>query len=131
MKNDNTCCQTGDCDTAVAESNPTTVNFTEPSWNADRHDRGVDLQVILPGVAKDDLQLEVRGQQLHLEATRRAPENRGRLIYGRPAPESYRLRLRLGDTLDGSGLRAKLTDGILEVSVPLVESAQKRKVEIN
>jgi HSP20 family molecular chaperone IbpA len=133
MNTDTTCCESGVCEsnTAVAENNEeTNVRFTEPTWSADRHDHGVDLEVTLPGVNKEALNLEVHGQHLQLEARRAVPANSGRLIYGQPTPEGYRLKLRLGDTLDGSALKANLADGILTVSIPLVESAKPRKVEI-
>ena len=133
MNTETTCCETDGCNTAVTEKNErneTTVRFTEPTWSADRHDQGVDLEVTLPGVKKEDLNLEVHGQHLQLEAQRATPESSGKLIYGQPAPDGYRLKLRLGDTLDGSALKANLADGILKVAIPLVESAQPRKVEI-
>ncbi|MGB6221902.1 Hsp20/alpha crystallin family protein [Haloferula sp.] len=131
MNTDTTCCQTDGGNAAVAERNETTVRYTEPVWNADRHDQGVDLEVTLPGVAKEALSLEVHGQHLQLEAQRKSPESSGKLIYGQPSPEGYRLKLRLGDTLDGAALKANLENGILRVSIPLLESAQPRKVEIN
>ncbi|MFC7335702.1 Hsp20/alpha crystallin family protein [Haloferula chungangensis] len=131
MNNDTTCCETDGCNTAVAEKTETTIRYTEPTWSADRHDQGVDLEITLPGVKKEDLNLEVLSRHLQLEAKRAAQENSGKLIYGQPGPEGYRLKLRLGDTLDGSALKASLADGILKVSIPLTESAQPRKVEIN
>ncbi|MEP4076479.1 Hsp20/alpha crystallin family protein [Haloferula sp.] len=131
MNTDTNCCQTDGCNTAVAERNETTVHYSEPAWSGDRHDQGVDLEVTLPGVKKEALKLEVRDQHLHLDAQRAEHKSRGKLVYGQPKPEGYRLKLRLGDSLNGSALKAKLADGILRVSIPLVESAQPRKVEIN
>lgn len=131
MNTDTTCCQTDGCNTAVADQNETTIRYSEPTWNADRHDQGVDLKITLPGVKKEALDLKVHGQHLQLEAQRALSGSSGKLIYGEPSPEGYRLKLRLGDTLDGSALKANLADGILKVSIPLHESAQPRKVEIN
>lgn len=131
MNTDTTCCQTDGSNSAVAERTETTVRYSEPTWNADRHDQGVDLEVTLPGVTKEALDLQVHGQHLKLEARRASPKNSGKLIYGQPNPEGYRLKLRLGDTLDGSTLKANLADGILKILIPLHESAQPRKVEID
>ena len=131
MNTETTCCQTDGCNTAVADQTETAVHYSEPSWSADRHDQGVNLEVTLPGVNKEALSLEVHGQHLKLEARRATAKSSGKLIYGQPNPEGYRLKLRLGDTLDGSALKANLADGILKVSIPLVKSAQPRKVEIN
>lgn len=101
-----------------------------PEWNADQHEKGVDLKVTLPGVSKDDLSVEIVDSHLVLEAKRASSTAKGRLIQGAPSPDGYRLRLRLGASLDGSSLTARLENGVLEISVPLKESAQPRKIEV-
>lgn len=130
MNDTSTCCQDGVCESDTAVATRHEAVFVEPAWNANRHDQGVELEVTLPGVRKDDLTVEVHGRNLQLDARRPASENRGRLIHGRPAPDGYRLKLRLADSLDGSKLKAGLADGVLKVSIPLHEAAQPRRVDI-
>lgn len=119
-----------DRDTTTVAETSNTVRYAEPSWEARKHEKGVDVEVSLPGVRKDDLTLEVVGSQLRLEARRLPAADRGQLIHGEPAPEAYRLKLRLGETLDGEALEAHLADGVLRVKIPLVRSAQPRRIEI-
>ncbi|BCX50292.1 hypothetical protein HAHE_42000 [Haloferula helveola] len=135
MNHETTCCQASapeasTVETTVATRDGSSNSYVTPVWHARRTDHGVELEVTLPGVTKEALELEVRGSHLVLEARRPGSANDGRLIHGQPAPDGYRLKLRLGESLDGSGLRATLEAGILRASVPLVEAAQPKKIEI-
>ncbi len=131
MNEETTCCETPDTEnTAITTRDDRPRRLAEPAWNATRHDHGADIEVALPGVRKEDLKLEVRGSRLALEARRPDQAPAGRLIHGEPAPDGYRLELRLGNALDGSALSARLESGLLKVSVPLVKAAQPKRIEI-
>lgn len=116
--------------TAIRTRDEQPQRLAEPAWNANRHDDGADIEVALPGVRKEDLSLEVRGSRLTLEARRTNPSREGRLIHGEPAPDGYRLELRLGKALDGTALNAQLEAGLLRIRIPLVETAQPKRIEI-
>ncbi|GAA5484365.1 Hsp20/alpha crystallin family protein [Haloferula sargassicola] len=126
----NTCCENQATEVAPTEATATEVAYVQPQWRARRHESGVDLEIIVPGVKREDLKLESQAAQLVLEATRLQPENAGRLVHGAPAPEGYRLKLRVADNLDAGKLSAKLENGILRVSIPLVEAAQPKRIEV-
>jgi HSP20 family protein len=115
---------------APAETSSTPQRFTEPTWQARRHDHGSEIDIALPGVRKEDVKLEARGHRLILEARRATSDELGTLVHGEPAPEGYRLELRLGRALDGAGLSAKLEHGLLKVAVPLVEAARPKSIPI-
>ena len=132
MNPENTaCCETPLTDTTVVTREENTASFVQPEWNARKHDGGVDLEVTLPGVRKEDVAIEIRGESFRLEARRPRPGTGGRLVYGTPAPDGYRLRLRLGESLDGGALNARLEDGVLRIAIPLVEAAQPKKIEVH
>lgn len=107
------------------------LHRSEPRWSAARTKEGVDLRVELPGVKKEDLRLEVIHRELRLEADRAEDRGEARLIHGSPVPGGYRLKLRLAENLDGPALSARLENGVLAVSLPLVEAAQPRTIEVH
>lgn len=132
MNNDNTCCQNEVAEnTAITPRNERPTRFAEPAWSATRREDGADVEVALPGVRKEHLTLEARGSRLVLEARRGGNAPAGRLIHGEPAPDGYRLELRLGNSLDGSALSAKLESGLLRLSIPLVAAAQPKRIQID
>lgn len=116
--------------TAITSRDEQSPRLAEPAWNATRNDHGAEVEVALPGVCKEDLQIEVRGPKLTLQARRPNTSREGRLIHGEPAPDGYRLELRLGSALNGPSLSARLDSGLLRISIPLVETAQAKRIEI-
>ena len=131
MNNDTHCCQTPEREnTALATCGDRATRLAEPTWNATRREDGADIEVALPGVRKEDLKVEVRGSRLVVEAKRGSSNPSGRLIHGEPAADGYRLELRLGNSLDGGALSARLESGLLHLTIPLVEAAKPKRIEI-
>jgi len=88
----------------------------------------------LPGVKKDDIAVEIEGNEVTLSAeTRRETEAkegdkwlRTERYFGKSAR-----RFALPVELDESKAAAKFTDGVLELTLPKKASAVARKIEIN
>lgn len=106
------------------------VPRVQPLWSARQTDDGAILEIALPGVARDALDLEVGNRSLRLGANRRPGPGNARLIRGGELPGGYELELRLDDNLDGTNATAKLEDGVLTVTIPLAEAAKPRRIEI-
>lgn len=129
--NDSTCstdnCQ---CAPATGEQSETAVITTiQPQWQSKKTDDGAIVEIALPGVTKDDLELTTGNGFLKLEA-KRQPVAAGRLIQGTAAPGAYSLGLRLANNLDGGNANAKFEEGVLTVTLPLAESARPRRIEV-
>jgi HSP20 family protein len=90
------------------------------------------LRAELPGIEKDDLDVRVEDGVLILEGERKREREEGQhnvyrreRLYGR-----FARSFRLPTTVDASKVAATYKDGVLEVSVPKLEAAKPRKVEI-
>jgi HSP20 family protein len=101
-----------------------------PEWHAERTEHGLSLQVNLPGVDKNDVEISFADGQLRLRATRQPSPTGGELIYGDPAPEHYELRLRVGRSLNVKGSEAKLELGVLHLDIPLADEAKPQTIAI-
>ncbi len=102
----------------------------QPLWTSRETDDGAVVEIALPGVAKDELKLEIGDRFLRLDATRRVNGENLRLIRGSERPAGYELELRLDDKLDGGKAGARLEDGLLTVTLPLAEAAKPRRIEV-
>jgi len=130
----NTTCHEDTCTESLTEGLENTLTTAQPRWHAERTDNGVELEITLPGVARENLDLEVEGRELRLSARRDDAGDAGdarKLILGQPSPDAYALKLRLGESLDGDQLTAALKDGILKVAVPLASEARPRNISID
>jgi HSP20 family protein len=92
----------------------------------------VQLRFDLPGVDPESIDVTVdRGV---LTVTAKRTEEHGedeKLITRERVTGSFTRRLYLGDTLDSDKIEAAFADGVLNVRLPLLATAQPRKVEIS
>ena len=86
----------------------------------------------LPGVPAEAVDLTVERNQLTVTAERAPRREAGDewLVAERPVGRFTR-QLLLGDTLDTERIEATFADGVLEVRIPVAETAKPRKVAIN
>jgi HSP20 family protein len=92
----------------------------------------VQLRFDLPGVDAESINVTVDRGVLTVSAqrTEEAGEDE-KLIARERVTGSFTRRLYLGDTLDAEKIEAAFNDGVLTVRLPLVATAQPRKVEIS
>ena len=92
----------------------------------------VQLRFDLPGVDRGSIDVTVDRGVLTVSAQR--TEETGadeKLITRERVTGSFTRRLYLGDTLDADKIEAAFDDGVLTVRLPVLATAQPRKVEIN
>jgi HSP20 family protein len=89
----------------------------------------VDLD--LPGVDRDDVELTVERNVVTIRARRSAArkEDDEVIIDERPYGE-YARQLFLGDNLDPSGLTADMRDGVLHLTIPVSEASKPRQIQL-
>jgi HSP20 family protein len=89
-----------------------------------------ELLVFAPGRIKEHFHLDVNGNELTISYS--PPE-------GFPRPEwvlreysrgGFKRTFTLDETIDSSNIAAKYTDGVLQVSLPIIEGKQSAKKEI-
>ena len=94
-------------------------------------DAGITLLADLPGVPREQLELQVHGDTLSIEGTVTpdAPE-RLQPVYAEVRVPRYRRAFTLSRELDASRIEANLKDGVLQLRIPKHEHAQPRKVQV-
>jgi len=89
----------------------------------------VDLDI--PGVRRDDIDLTVERNVVTVRATRSPDRDEGDegIIDERPYGQFER-QLFLGDNLDPSRLSADLHDGVLRLTIPVSEDSKPRRIPL-
>jgi HSP20 family protein len=96
-----------------------------------RRDGEVVLRFDVPGVAQDKIDVTVDKGVLTVSATREETKTEGEnpvvreRLFG-----SFARRVRLSDTLDAEAIEASHRDGVLEIRIPVRETAQPRKITV-
>ena len=105
--------------------------YVVPPVDVFEDEASITLLADLPGVPRDQLQVRVDGETLHLEATARTagPENL-QLVYGEAQIPTYRRQFTLSRELDASRIEAQLRDGVLRLTIPKAEEAKPRRIHV-
>lgn len=116
----------------VAQGTSRDQPFIVPPVDVFENESGITLLADLPGVSRDRLGLRVDGETLHLEATAATagPQDM-QLIYGEAQYPSYRRQFTLSRELDASRIEASLKDGVLKLTIPKLEEAKPRRIEVS
>jgi HSP20 family molecular chaperone IbpA len=105
--------------------------FVVPPVDVFENESGITLLADLPGVSRERLGVRVDGETLVIEATADTPQPEGmQLLYGEAQYASYRRQFTLSRELDAARIEASLKDGVLRLSVPKLEEAKPRRVEV-
>jgi HSP20 family protein len=101
------------------------------AMDAYRHGDEVTIDVDLPGVDPDAIDLTVERDVLTISANREWDHNEDDEVFAAERPHgTYTRRVLLGDSLDSSNLQASYDHGVLTVTLPVSEQAQPRKIAI-
>ncbi len=100
--------------------------------DAYRHGDEFVVELDLPGVDTDSIDLTVERNVLTVHAQRRrAGEGEIELLVGERPQGTFSRQMFLGDTLDTENIRADYTDGVLTLKLPVAERAKPRRVPID
>jgi len=100
----------------------------------DAYRRGSDVwvQIDLPGVKAENLDITVERNMLTISAERDWQRQDGDQTYfGERHRGSFRRQIQLGDGLDLENLEANLHDGVLTLRIPVAEQAKPRRIEVS
>jgi HSP20 family molecular chaperone IbpA len=100
---------------------------------ADIFENGGSITVLadMPGVKAEDLKIDLRESVLTLTGPVSAPEKPGESDVLREYHSGTFFRqFTLAETIDQSKIDARLTDGVLRLELPKVESARPRQITV-
>ena len=99
--------------------------------DAFRHDGEFVIQLDLPGIDPDSIDLTVERSVLTVHAERKRPDDDAERVVGERTYGVFSRQMFLGDTLDVDELEADYTDGVLTIRIPVAEQAKPRKISID
>jgi HSP20 family protein len=121
---------------AVAKPEPASQETTRPKeqWVAPPVDifeteAGLTVVADLPGVSKENLDIEVKDDLLTLKA-KAAFQVPGNPVYQEFQLGAFFRQFRLADTVDTGRIQAELKHGVLTLLLPKAEAAKPRKIEV-
>ena len=103
-----------------------------PPLNVTRHESGITLEALCPGVNRDDLEVSVVGDAVTIRGQRKAPADVSEERYHRRERPlgAFTRTLSVGERLDPDGTQASYTNGILRLRLARAPEATPKKIAI-
>lgn len=107
----------------------TTTAFT-PVADVEETDDAYLVELEVPGIKRDDLDIEVSGRRLSVRGERKEKERVGVLRRRERAVGRFSYELTLPGGIDENEVEAHLDDGVLSIRLPKPERERPRRIEI-
>jgi len=90
----------------------------------------ITLRADLPGVKKNDVEIDVREGVLSLSASLNPSPDNWQPVYSEYQIGGYSRRFSLGEQIDQGKITADMDNGVLTLTLPKAEQHKPRKIEI-
>jgi len=114
-----------DADRAQAEQ------FIAPPASVIEAGNGYTLELEMPGVTKDGLDISVENNELTIIGRRSLPKVEGTLIHHESRPDNFRRTFELDPSIDADKISAKIEQGLVTLTLPKAEHVKPRKVTVS
>ncbi len=92
---------------------------------------GYILEVEMPGVNKEGLDISVESNELTITGRRSFPAVEGTLTHRESRPENFRRTFELDPSIDGNKISARIDQGLATLTLPKAEHVKPRKITVS
>lgn len=117
-------------ETPKATTRPERVNTATPPAHVLENEQGYVLEVELPGVSRDGLEISVEQGELTVVGRRASATTTGKAVYRESRGLDFRRVFVLDPSIDSARIAAKLDQGVLRLELPKSESMKPRQISV-
>jgi HSP20 family protein len=92
---------------------------------------GYMLEIEMPGVKKDGLDISFENNELTVIGRRSLPAVEGTLIHRESRPENFRRVFELDPSIDAEKISAKIDQGLVTLTLPKAEHVKPRRITVS
>jgi HSP20 family protein len=104
--------------------------FVMPAASVTENGDSYLLEVEMPGVNKQGLDISVENNELTITGRRSLPQVEGTCIHRESRSENFRRAFELDPSIDTSKIGAKIEQGVLALTLPKAEQVKPRKITV-
>ncbi len=92
---------------------------------------GVKLMLEMPGVGRDDVEIDLERRVLTIRGRGRVTSPEGfRRVYAEYGEGDYERVFTLSEDIDEAAIRAEMSNGVLTLTLPRAEAAKPKRIEV-
>ena len=104
--------------------------FITPTASVTEIGDGYTLEIEMPGVQKDGLEISVENNELAIIGRRLLPTVEGTLIHRESRPENFRRAFEIDPSIAADKIGAKIDQGLVTLTLPKAEHVKPRKITV-
>jgi HSP20 family protein len=105
--------------------------FVTPAASVTEIGDGYMLEIEMPGVKKDGLEISVENNELTIIGRRSLPTVEGTLLHRESRPENFRRMFEIDPSIDANKISAKIDQGLVTLTLPKAEHVKPRKITVS
>ena len=111
--------------------NQSTEQFIAPVATVLENADGYTLQVEMPGVNKEGLEMWIENNQLTIIGRRSLPGVPGTIVHRESRRENFRRAFELDPSIDAGKINAGIEQGVVTLTLPKAEQVKPRKITVS
>jgi HSP20 family protein len=104
--------------------------FIAPPATVLENTDGYTLEVEMPGVSKENLEMWVENNELTILGRRSMATVEGTLLHRESRSENFRRSFELDPSIDAAKISAKIEQGVVTLTLPKAEQVKPRKIAV-
>jgi len=104
--------------------------FVAPAATVLENADGYTLEVEMPGVSKETLEMWVENNELTVLGRRSIPTVEGTLLHRESRSENFRRTFELDPSIDAEKISAQIEQGVVSLTLPKAEQVKPRKITV-
>ena len=105
--------------------------FVTPPSSVTEIADGYTLEIEMPGVIKDGLEISVENNELAIIGRRSLLTVEGTLIHRESRPENFRRVFEIDPSIDADKISAKIDQGLVTLTLPKAEHVKPRNITVS
>src|SRR4051812_48624033 len=105
--------------------------FITPAATVLENADGYTLEVEMPGVSKESLEMWIENNELTIIGRRALPTVEGTLLHRESRSENFRRTFELDPSIDAEKISAKIEQGVVSLTLPKAEQVKPRKISVS
>jgi HSP20 family protein len=118
------------CENRSTNGERQTEQFVAPPATVLENSDGYTLEVEMPGVSKEGLEMWVENNELTILGRRTIPSVEGTLVHRESRGENFRRSFEIDPSIEAAKISAKIDQGVVTLTLPKAEQVKPRKIAV-
>jgi HSP20 family protein len=105
--------------------------FITPVASVQETPDGYLLELEMPGVSKDGLEISVENNQLSIIGRKNTTLPEGTLLHRESRSQNYRRLFEIDPSIDSAKISARINQGLVSLTLPKAEEVKPRKITVS